>query len=178
MLTRHHNLHLLPFERKDAPTLKRWAYDPAHKHFFKDVLALTDEQLEIYAYLKDGHGFLVSVKEREEWTPIGFALLYEHKVVSQTIKFGILIDPAYQRQGHCGQALRILAEYVFHRLNIYKCIAEVMADNAEIQHMLEKGGFVFECLMKDESKIDGQRKDVARYYLTSDRYAALHPRSS
>lgn len=150
-----------PFEGEDVPILKRWAYDPAYADFFRDMYALSDEQLKIYAYMKDGQAFVIRVGEDQK--PIGFLVLYEMRAVAGNLKMAILVEKEYQKKSLCFEAMRAACEYAFFKMRYHKVIIEVLAENTQLQASCAKGGFVLEpgCL-KEEARVGNVFKDVVR----------------
>lgn len=166
MLRPTKNLSIRPFEVADMQFVKQWCYSGDYPEFFRDMHALTEEQLKIYSYMKDGQGFII-------WKgpePIGFIILYEMRVVPANIKLSILIDKKYQERGYCLEAMLEMGNYVFNRLRMDKLIVEVMESNTRIQALLKQGGFEFECLLKNEAKIGEHPENVIRYMMFKDKF--------
>ena len=162
-------INLRPFEVEDVPKLKDWFYSGDYPEFFRDMLMLTDEQLKIYSYMKDGQGFVI----RKDEGSIGFVLLYEQRIVPQTIKVGILIDVRYQRNGYCLEAMRRVLDYTFDKLNIRKVIVEVCGSNKRLQEIVTTGGFQYEAILLKEAKLGNEYSDVIRYYMDRDMYQQI-----
>lgn len=167
MISPTKNLKIRPFEESDMPILKRWFYSGEYPEFFRDMLALTEAQLKIYSYMKDGQGFIVWDYHDK---PVGFIILYEMRVVPANVKLAILIDESYQRKGYCIQSMISICDYVFNRLRMEKLIVEVLELNPGIQHMLKEGGFEKECVLVNEAKLDGNWHNVARYMMFREKY--------
>jgi len=160
------NLNILPFETYDMMLVKSWFYSGDYPEFFRDMYALTEDQLKIYANMKDGQGFIV----RHGDTPIGFIILYELRIVPANIKLSILIDKKYQEQGFGLEAMVEMCNYVFNRMRLEKLIVEVMESNKRIQQLLEMGGFEKEAVLKKEANINGDLQDVVRFALYKDQF--------
>jgi RimJ/RimL family protein N-acetyltransferase len=156
------------------PILKGWCYSGDYPEFFRDMLALTEEQLAIYAYMKDGQGFMVWQKESNE--PVGFIVLYEMRIVSANVKLSILIDKKHQTQGLALEAMLEMGHYVFERLRLHKLIVEVLESNVRIQSLLTQGGFEKECVLVDEAKLDDKYLNVVRYAMYRDQYFTIKER--
>lgn len=155
------NLSIRPFEKSDVPKMKEWFYSGDYPEFFRDMLALNEEQLGVYAYIKDGQGFVIW-KGSE---PIGFIILYEIRAVAANAKLGILIDKKYQEQKFCLEAMVEMVRYVFERLRMEKLIVEVLKSNVRLQEILQKGGFTKEAVFEREAKIGEYWEDVCKYVL-------------
>jgi len=160
------SLKIMPYEVEHMPILKDWFYSGDYPEFFRDMLVLTDEQLKIYSYMKDGQSFVI-YKDKEV---IGFIILYEYRTVPSNIKLSILIDKKYQAKGYALEAMQMITEYVFNKLHIYKLIVEVCQINKRIQELLIKGGFEYECTLLKEAFMDGKRTDSVRYFMEQEKY--------
>jgi RimJ/RimL family protein N-acetyltransferase len=169
MLRPTKNLSIVPFEQADMPVLKKWFYSGEYKEFFRDMLALKEDQLKIYAFMKDGDAFIVW-KDKQ---PIGFMVLYDMRVVSANVKLSILIDKEHQHQGLCLEAMVEILNYAFNRLRMKKVIIEIMQSNARLCEMVEVGGFQKECVLKSEAKLEDKWEDVIRYFMFDEQYNEL-----
>lgn len=164
MFNQTERLIIRPFEGYDVPILKKWFYSGDYPEFFRDMLALNDEQLKVYSFLKDGQGFMI-FENGGHSAPIGFVVLYEQRIVPANIKLSILIDKKVQKKGLCLEAMREMCRYVFGRMRVHKLIVEALETNDRLNAMLEKGGFMKECVLLDEASMDGCFYNVCRYAL-------------
>jgi RimJ/RimL family protein N-acetyltransferase len=162
-------ISIRPFEVSDMPTLKQWFYSGDYPEFFRDMLALTEEQLKIYAYMKDGQGFIIW----DNVEPVGFVILYEMRVVPSNIKLAILVDKYYQEKGICLSAMIEMCKYVFHKLRMEKLIVEVLESNDRIKELAEKGGLEYECTLKNEANVNGKMCNVIRYCLYKNQFEEI-----
>ena len=170
MLNPTKNLIIKPFEIANMNHVKDWFYSGKYPEFFRDMLALSEEQLKIYALMKDGQGFMIWKQEDYENLPVGFIVLHEMRIVPANIKLAILIDEKFQAQGYCLEAMLEILNYCFYRLRMHKVVVEIMSSNKRLDAMLKKGGFKFECVLKDEAKIGLNHEDVIRYYMYPEHF--------
>ena len=64
-------------------------------------------------------------------------------------------------KGYGTEAVRLLVEHGFRRLNLHKIFARVDAENKAGVRMFERAGFTLECTLKDEIVRDGRFFDTA-----------------
>lgn len=169
MIKTKKGLFIRPYENDDMPILKQWFYSCDYDDFFRDMFVLSNEQLKIYSYMKDGQAFIIWDLE----TPIGFIILYEMKAVPRNLKLSILIDKERQGNGHCRDAMLAMGEYVFNRLQYDKIIVEVLPSNVRLANMILKGGFKHEAMLERETRVEGELVDVDRYCIFREEYLKL-----
>lgn len=163
------NLSIRPYENVDMPIVKKWFYSGDYPEFFRDMLALTEEQLKVYSYMKDGQGYII-------WKgadPIGFIILYQMALVPANVKLSILIDKNYQGQKYCIEAMIEMGNYIFNRLRMKKLIVEVMESSSRLRNILIEGGFEEECVLKNEAKLEDKWVNVIRYIMFDEQFVEM-----
>ena len=161
-------LNIRPYEVSDREALKTWFYSGKYPEFFRDMHALTDAQLDVFAYMKDGQGFIV--RENTQGRSVGFVVIYEIRAVPRNCKLSILIDRDFQERGYCLEAMVSMAKYVFFRLGMEKMIVECLESNTRLQKLTEQGGFNKECVLEREARIDTDLVNVVRYTLFKEQF--------
>ncbi|MCE3294518.1 MAG: rimL [Crocinitomicaceae bacterium] len=76
------------------------------------------------------------------------------------------IDQAFQGKGIISQALKTLIEFSFGELQLQKIYARISPENPGSRKVVEKNGFVFERLVRDDFQNgDGKMVDVEYFTL-------------
>lgn len=105
---------------------------------------------------------------------IGFLGLFNIKWPSQSAILGMAIgDPAYWNKSYGTDALRLMLQYAFDELNLFRVSLEVLSYNTRAIRLYEKCGFVREGVQRQAFKRDGRRWDVYNYAILADDYYAL-----
>ncbi len=105
---------------------------------------------------------------------IGFAVLFSIKWPSQHAELAIGIgDPAYRGKGYGADALRVLLNYAFSELNLYRVELTVMAYNTAAIAAYERVGFVREGVKRGAVLRYGQRHDLVCYAILRPEWEAL-----
>lgn len=161
------NLSIRPYEVSDVECVKDWFYSGLYPEFFRDMPALTEEQLKVYAYMKDGQGFIV---RNNQGVKVGFIILHEVRAVPRNCKLSILIDRNFQEKGYCLEAMVSMAKYIFFRLGMEKMIVECLESNTRLQKLTEQGGFNKECVLIREARIENDLVNVVRYTMFKEQF--------
>lgn len=91
---------------------------------------------------------------------IGFADLYLHWNAQSCILALAIGDPDYWNRGFGTDAMRLLVNYAFRELNLYRVGLNVFSYNERAIHVYEKVGFVHEGRQRAALYRDGQRFDL------------------
>ncbi len=107
---------------------------------------------------------------------IGFCVLHSIKWASQSAELAIGIGDSDYRGSGCGtDALRVLLNYAFDELNLYRVGLTVLAYNSRAIRVYERLGFVREGAKRDAVQRAGKRYDLVLYgILRSEWQAARH----
>ena len=71
----------------------------------------------------------------------------------------ITIDRPYWRRGHATEAVMLMRDYAFNKLNLHKLTATAYADNLASVKLLQKVGFSVEGSYKEQFLLDGRYSD-------------------
>ncbi len=150
---------LVPFGREHFHRWIEWQMDPSNLEFFRNFNfpVSIDEMEEFYrrsvlAQFDKKFFVIYSLKEDK---PIGLLHLFDLNWQSRKVEIGILIDRAYRSKGHAFDALIVLGDYLFNRLNLNKVYVKVMENNKRLIHFCKKGGFEMEGVLKEDVYQDG-----------------------
>lgn len=158
---------LVPYLPEHAEYMLRWFYDFRYRAFFREYedYPFTVEDFKSYGEaLKHKGSELFTLIDKETNTPIGLMTYSCLKKKSGVYRFGILLDAAHQHNTYAIEGIILLAFYLFEHKGCQKYTIEFLASDKHIQRIAEKGGFDFECLLKNEAFLDGEYHDEVRYY--------------
>jgi len=172
-----HVVRLLPFDPSHGEAVFSWFYDYEYRLFFRefdDPLSL--EQCRDFGkiMMTSGVRVLTIVGKDNPSKPIGLITTMWLKKKSGVSRVGILLDKNCQHKTWCIEALIVVGDLLYRRLGCRKLVVEYMASDEHIRRISEKGGFVFESILKDEALIDGEYHDEVKYYMMRDVYEELY----
>jgi RimJ/RimL family protein N-acetyltransferase len=106
-------------------------------------------------------------------TLIGFVVLFNIKWSNQSAEMAIGIGvPEYRGKGYGSDALRLILNYAFSELNLYRVALTVIDYNTEAVRAYERVGFVREGVKRHAIQRGGQRFDMICYSLLRDEWLA------
>lgn len=85
-------------------------------------------------------------------------------------EIGYWLAEPYWGRGIVSEALTLVTDDVFERLNMLRLFALPFADNAPSRRVLEKAGYVCEAIMRSSSVKYGRPRDQALYAKINDRW--------
>lgn len=77
-----------------------------------------------------------------------------------SVYLGYYVDSKYWNMGIASHAVHLMIDYLFSNTDVRRIYAEVFSDNRASSRVLEKNGFVFDCILKSDVY-----KDTKLYYL-------------
>ena len=117
-------------------------------------------------YLDNAHRDIYDVKQLRlcicdhRDTVIGLIDLFDFDPINHRAGLGIVVHEAQQRnQGVGAEAITLLMDYAFSKLQLHQLFANVMVDNAPSIHLFKKLGFESVGIKKDWVFDNGQYKD-------------------
>lgn len=167
---------LVPFAPEHAEKVFEWYYDVAYKLFFREFDApLSLEQCRQFNLIMAKSGVTIfMIIEKETNLAIGMMTHCPLKRKSGVTRFGILLDKNFQHKTYAIEALIILGDFVYNRLGFRKLVIEYLASDTHIRRISEKGGWIFETILKEEALIDGEYVDEVRYHMFKKVYDELY----
>lgn len=159
-------VRLRAVERTDLPRFVQWLNDPdvipgllivtpmsmaQEERWFDRMLSGPAEEapLVIEANLENG------------WTPIGNLGLHRISWREREAELGIFIgEKTVWNQGLGGDALRLLLDYGFNKLNLNRIFLRVHANNPRAIRSYEKVGFIHEGRLREAHFSNGEYVDV------------------
>ena len=124
---------------------------------------------------KDAEEFIASTRNAEKDSQYAFAIIYEGKVIGSigiirkdnihrfTGELGYYIAEPYWGKGITTEAVRQMRNFVFENTDIVRIFAEPYAHNEASCRVLEKAGFRYEGLLRQNAVKNGQYTDMKMY---------------
>lgn len=94
---------------------------------------------------------------------MGLIDLYEFDPKNSRAGIGIVVLADYRRKGVGDEALKLIIQYSFNRLQLHQVFARIGADNQKSIQLFEKHGFVNSGIKKDWIFSNGSFKDEILY---------------
>ena len=127
---------------------------------------------------RDARDYITAMRSADENDTFAYAITAENHVIGsigafrqgnihrQTAELGYYLAEEYWGQGIMSGAIRQLCDRIFQTTDILRIYAEPFSYNAGSRRALEKAGFRYEGLMKNNAVKDGKMVDMALYSLT------------
>ena len=129
---------------------------------------------------KDAAEFIAATLSADKDTQYAFAICYGDKVIGSigvfrrdnvhrlTAEMGYYIAEPYWGKGVMTEAVRQMCDYVFENTDIIRIFAEPYAHNNASCKVLEKAGFQFEGVLRQNAVKNGQIVDMRMYAIIKD----------
>ncbi|MBN2472030.1 MAG: GNAT family N-acetyltransferase [Anaerolineae bacterium] len=173
-------------EPDDAAYFARWSADDAYMRMLDDD-PVQPRSEAFFAHFSQGgtepgrtpDDYYFHLRTLADDQVIGFVALFNIKWPSQHAEIALGIgDPAYRGKGYGADALRVLLNYAFSELNLYRVELSVMAYNTAAITAYERVGFVREGVKRGLVLRCGQRHDVLCYAILRPEWEALPEREA
>lgn len=132
-----------------------------------------------YPYTKsDAEEYITSMLSSDKTKTFAFAITADDKVIGsigvfrcenihfRTAEIGYYIGEPYWGNGLATSAVTQICNYIFNNTDIIRIFAEPFDYNLASCHVLEKAGFQFEGLLKNNAVKNGKVLDMRMYALT------------
>lgn len=97
---------------------------------------------------------------RSDDVAIGMIDLYDFDPHNGRAGVGILIDPAFQRKGYAGKAVKLIIDYAFSFLKLHQLFVHIPIDNTSSRKLFRSCGFEDSGVLRDWSSVSGGYNDV------------------
>lgn len=166
-------IRFAPAVPEDYPIMAGWSNNAEYLRLL-DGDPVRPETPEFFMQFKNTDTSVnFHIRTLEDDTLIGFMGLFNIKWSNQTCILGMSIgNPDYWGKGYGSDALRLMLQYAFDELNLYRISLEVLGYNTRAIRAYEKAGFVREGVQRNAFRRDGQRWDVYSYAIIEDDYRA------
>lgn len=127
---------------------------------------------------QDARDYIAAMLSSDENSTFAYAIIVGDRAVGsigafrqgnihrQTAELGYYLAEEYWGRGIMTEAIRQLCGIVFDTTDILRIYAEPFAYNTGSRRALEKAGFCYECIMKNNAVKNGKVLDMALYSLT------------
>ena len=124
---------------------------------------------------KDAKEFIGAMLSAKKDAQYAFAIVCDDKVIGSigvfrkdnvhrlTAELGYYIAEPYWGKGITTEAVKLICDYVFENTDIVRIFAEPYATNTASCRVLEKSGFQFEGLLRQNAVKNGQMVDMKMY---------------
>jgi len=101
---------------------------------------------------------------------IGLVNYHDGHIRSKRVAIGYIINPARQRQGVGTEAVSAMLDFCFAELGLHRVQAYIHPNNIASRTLVEKLGFCYEGLLRDNLRVgDAWRSDMLYALLETDR---------
>lgn len=169
-------IRLVPFEPSHWPYVYNWQHSGEYDYYFGNV-DLLDSNSSVLSSLVDAKIFVI-VKATDINQVIGICSLNAIKQRDRNCIYSILLDKVYQKTGLSGRVTRIVLDYAFNMMNLYKVIVTIFEENLDAIKSAEAFGFTKEADLVGESYFDGDFRDIKRFFLKKGTFNKLHRKKS
>lgn len=157
---------LREYRKEDLPCIRAWVNDPEITNFLSNIFlyphTLNDTENFLNSMLEgntESKGFIIAHKDTEEY--IGQIDLIKIDWVNRVGTMGIVIGSKENlNKGYGTEAIKLLQEFAFNRLNLHKLDLEVREFNKRAIRCYEKCGFRIEGRLRQNFYIDGKYYDT------------------
>jgi RimJ/RimL family protein N-acetyltransferase len=167
-------IDLYPLNSDHVYLYSKWENNPKVRKYARTWLPVSVEDSK--KYLETGES---KTKERimfEIWykkntKPVGYCEIGDIDWFDRRAYIGFLIGEIdYWGKNICSEVVKLLLEYCFNELNLYKITAEALVPNNSSKRCLEKNGFKIEGQVKQEMYVDGEFLDMLRLCIFKDEW--------
>lgn len=171
-------VELAPMRPEDRDLMAAWSADsdyfrnldddpirPMNAAFYEPWIGQPTKQHD------ESQSFMIVARPGGE--RIGFVALFDIKYPNASAMFALGIgDPDFRGRGYGGEALRLMLDYAFDELNMYRVGLRVMAYNEAAIKVYEKIGFTREGTQRGAVWREGLRYDIYFYGILRDEWLA------
>ena len=108
--------------------------------------------------------------------PIGLIDLFDFNPKHLRANIGLLIHQNYRENGYASEALNLLIDYAFSKLNLHQLACNLISDNIASIKLFEKHGFVLAGIKKEWFRLSDKWVDECSYQLI--RPASYNPQKN
>lgn len=170
---------LREYRKEDLPYMRKWVNNAeitkylSHIFLYPHTLNATEDFLNSMLQGSSGiKGFIIAYKETEEY--IGQIDLINIDWVNRVGTLGIVIGTTeYLGKGYGTEAIKLIQEFAFNKLNLHKLDLEVRAYNERAIRCYKKCGFKEEGRIRENYFIDGKYTDTLFMGILKSEYEAM-----
>lgn len=171
------NIKLTAVGDKDLQAVEKWFNDVYFLRFYDMVPAVpmgTGKVKSVIQYYDESESkFLFAIRDGETDKIIGLAgfddVLWSNSTATIFVGIG---EAAYLGRGLGEESMRLLLDFGFNELNLFRIQLNVISYNVKAIGMYEKLGFVREGVYRQLVKREGKRYDLYLYGLLKNEWSA------
>ena len=170
-------IDFVPLNIENIKLYAKWENNPKVRIYSRNILPRTVEEMK--KYLEPSDKRLKNEVSFEIWHKkdkkiIGFGEVSDINWYNQQAYIGLLIgEPDYWGQKIGEEATRLLVEYAFNELNIFKLKASILVVNKGSWRCAEKNGFTRVATFKKDMYVNGEYLDNYVYSLLKEDWLKL-----
>ncbi|MDE5966747.1 MAG: GNAT family N-acetyltransferase [Lachnospiraceae bacterium] len=139
-----------------------------------------------YPYtIKDAKEYITAMLAEDKTKTFAFAITVDDRAVGsigvfrcdnihfRTAEMGYYIGEPYWGNGIMTSAVKQTCSYIFGHTNIIRIFAEPFSSNTASCRVLEKAGFQFEGLLRNNAVKNGEILDMKMYSILNEQYSLL-----
>lgn len=137
---------------------------PYHENF-------NASSIDSLVYLSnDPQAYCWGIELKETHECIGIMLQQNRNDYTGSIEVGYAIGSRFWNKGYVSEALSEVINYLFKVVNYHKISAGCIMDNVASKRVLEKCGFTYEGLRKDDFFHQSRYHDIGFYYIINQKH--------
>lgn len=157
---------LREYSKQDFSFMRQWCNDPEIVDNLSDIFVFPHTENNTEQYLNsvlegktEQKGFVIADKDTEEY--IGQIDLFKIDWKNRSAELGIVIGiKKHLGKGYGSEAIKLLQNFVFSRLNLNRLQLEVHDFNVRAYKCYLKCGFTEEGRLREKNYIDGRYSDT------------------
>ena len=134
-------VNLIPLREEDVEMIRQWR-NKNKDHFYDANEISIDKQkawYEKYRETSTDRMYVIILKNGEK---IGTMALFEINITDRTARLGrVLLLEEYRGQGYAEEAVRLLSDYGFHTMKLFKIKTDTHIDNIDAIAIYARAGF-------------------------------------
>ncbi|MFW9784000.1 MAG: GNAT family N-acetyltransferase [Candidatus Heimdallarchaeota archaeon] len=166
------NLDLYPLNSDHVYLYSKWENNPKVRRYARTWLPVSIKDSEKYLETRDKgvpERIMLEIQYKKDNKPVGYCEIGDFDWFDRRAYIGFLIgETEYWGKNICSEAVKLLVEYCFTELNLFKITAETLAPNIASKRCLEKNGFKIEGKVKKEMYVDGEFLDMLKLCIFKD----------
>lgn len=167
-------IRLAAFRPEDAEIAVRWTEDGEYQRQVDTDYArpsTTQEQAEMLNSRRSPNSVNFALRTLDDDRLIGFVVIHSIEWNNQSGVLSIGIgESEYRGKGLGGEALKLILNYAFNELNLYRVGLDVISTNERAIRAYRRAGFTEEGRMRASVYRDGQRADRVMMSILRDEW--------
>lgn len=167
---------LRDYRKEDLPAIRSWVNDSEITKYLSNVFLYPHTQTQTENFLNsnlegrgDYKGFIIAHKDTQEY--IGQLDLIKIDWINRKGLIGIVIgNKESLGKGYGTEALRLVLDLAFNKLNLHKMELEVRAFNERAIKCYKKCGFIEEGRIREDFYADGEYTDTIYMGVLKEEY--------